>query len=86
MTLKDLEEEQAAGLHPGYDSQLQQEDNSNNTTPTTISTNSTSPNLRRHNKSFHENNNVTLEPHSTLYQSYHKKSRQRKGIGGDTDR
>jgi hypothetical protein len=61
MTLKDLEEEKAAGLHPGYDSQLQQEDNSNNITPMATSINSPSPNMRRHNKSFHVNNNVTLE-------------------------
>jgi hypothetical protein len=61
MTLKDLEEEKATGLHPGYDSQLQQEDNTNNITPVATSINSPSPNMRRHNKSFHVNNYVTLE-------------------------
>jgi hypothetical protein len=62
MTPKDIEDEWVAGLHPGYDNNLQQEqENYNETTSMTISTNSSLPYMRRNNKSFHINNNVTLE-------------------------
>jgi hypothetical protein len=100
MTAKDIEDEWVAGLYPGYDEELQQEqENNNDTTSMTIPINNNLPNMRRNNKSFHVNNTVTLEGNvntpdinfgNGLTQHYIKhiikKSRQRKGIGGDTNR